>query len=89
MTLILIDSAFMTTYLVMDKLPLRKTKWKRHSGKYDGRYLVISVVSVISDFGRSYGLYPCVSSYGGVFNTFHAITRVWDVNITVHLSLLS
>jgi len=30
----------MTTYLVMDKLPpLRKTKQKQHSGKYDERYL--------------------------------------------------
>jgi len=82
MTLILIDPILMTTYLVMDKLPFRKTKQKRHSGKYDER------ISCRSDSSRSYLDYLCVSVYGDI-NTFHVITSIENENIMVHLAFLS
>lgn len=64
MTLILIDPAFMTIYLVMDKLPLRKIKFlqKRYSRKYDERYLVDQTPQQ----KLLQGLYSCVSFYGDV-----------------------
>jgi len=63
----------MTTYLVMDKLPLRKTKQKQHSGKYDERYLANQTPTEVMDY---IFVLVIVLVFMEMFNIFHVITSI-------------